>query len=164
MSLSVISKVRRNHGLEHATISGLLEMGIPPPLAGISFPAGFLVFGKASTEQIEWASQGALSQLQAGRADLAVSRYCGTNLVVGALAAALVSAFIVRRSKHRFRRVPAAAAGILGANLLARPLGALVQRYVTTSGKAEGASVVSVRKLKVGPLAFHFVRTLHSPS
>jgi hypothetical protein len=164
MGLSVINTIRRNHGLEHATVTGLLEMGVRPPIAGISFPAGFLVFGKASTEQIEWASQEALSRLQAGRADLAVSQYCGTNLVVGALAAALVSALIVRRSKHRFRRIPAAAAGILGANLLARPLGTLVQRYVTTSGEAQGALVISVRRLRIGPVGFHFVRTVHSPS
>lgn len=159
MVLSLINRVRRNHGLEHATITGLLEEGARPPLAGIATPFGFFVYARVSTEDVTQAAREALRRLQAGRKELAVSPYCGTNLIVGALIAALASAIIMRKSRSRFRQIPAATAAILAATVLGRPLGNLVQKYLTTSGNAQGAAIRGVRRLKLGGIVVHLVHT-----
>ena len=85
--LRPLDRVRRNHALEHATIAVLIENGVRPPLAGYSVPGGFLVYGRVSTEMLSAASSQALDRLQSGERELAISPYCGSNLVVGAVLA-----------------------------------------------------------------------------
>ena len=62
MLRDVISRVRRNHALEHGTISLLLQRGMKPPLGGYSTPGGFFVFGGTTSTDVSDAAVEALSR------------------------------------------------------------------------------------------------------
>jgi hypothetical protein len=157
-------KVQRNHGLEHATISLLLarvqEGAIAGrPLAGYSVPGGFVVVGDLPTEAVEEAAHQALARMQAGEANLAVSPFCGTNIVV---AAGLTSVGAVAGYRLAGRGLPGmmrafsnAALGIVAA----QPLGRWVQARYTTSADVGMMAVESVSAHTVGPLTVHWVAT-----
>src|SRR5512136_2980603 len=77
----VISSIRRNHGLEHATIN-ILSLKFPRrPLAGYSFPGGFVLFGDVATVDVREAVTEALSRLSNGERHLAIHPNCGTNFL-----------------------------------------------------------------------------------
>ena len=154
-----IAKVRMNHALEHASIAVLLEQGIRPPLGGYSVPQGFVVFARASTEQVRCAVHDAYDRLTRGQHELAVSPYCGANLVTGALLAGVLTSVIMGRRGRRVARLPLAAAAIVGATLLSRPLGRQLQRRVTTLAAVQDLVVVDVRPLWSGLGGVHLVRT-----
>ena len=69
----VINAVRRNHALEHATISILLNRHGPMRLVGRAVPDGFYIYGDIPTERLRELADEALTRLQRGEADLAVS-------------------------------------------------------------------------------------------
>ena len=101
----------------------------------------------------------ALERLRAGELELAISPYCGTNLVIGALIAGAVAALVARRSKGRFRHARAAGLGMLGAALLRVPVGNAVQRHLTTLAQVGGMEISSVRSLQLGGFSVQFVST-----
>jgi len=154
-----IAKIRMNHALEHASIAVLLEQGFRPPLGGYSVPHGFVVFARASTERVRCAVHDAHDRLARGQHDLAVSPYCGTNLVTGALLAGVLTSVIMGRRGRQAARVPVAAAAIVGATLLSRPLGNQLQRRFTTLAEVQNLVVVDVRPLWSGLGGVHLVRT-----
>src|SRR3972149_2826028 len=92
MLKQLVNAVRRNHALEHATISVLLDrLGHHRRVRGRAAPDGFYIYGDISTESLrEFAYEG-LTRLQRGEAHLAVSPLCGTNLAVAGLLAGLGS-------------------------------------------------------------------------
>ena len=152
-------RIRRNHGLEHATVAGLIERGVSPPLAGYSTPGGFFVFGDASTTTVREAAENALLRLAGGDRRLAVSRYCGTTLITGALLSGLAAAVILGRGPGRYRRIPAAAAAIVVATMVSKPLGDMLQRRYTTSADVSGLTITGVRRIWAGPYTLHRVST-----
>ena len=156
---AIVDRTRQNHALEHATIAILLQGGSRTPLAGNATPGGFFVYGKISTEEVQVAVSEALHRLQAGERELAVSPYCGTNLVVGALVAGLLTGLIAGTSRRRLGRVPLMATAILGAAWLGRPLGSLVQRRYTTLPDVEDLVVTGIRGVRLGGYTAHRVRT-----
>ena len=165
MLADLIKQTRQNHALEHATVSLLLERGIRPPLGGYSTSGGFFILGKASTEGIAQAAEEALDRLLKGQRELAVSPHCGTNLVTGAILAAVVSAIILGRSKGRLQGVPAVAVGIIGATLVSRPLGNALQRRYTTLADVGNMEIAAVTRLwygRLGAYTIHRVRTRFS--
>src|SRR3989442_12330027 len=87
----VINPVRRNHALEHATISILLNRHGPMRLVGRAVPDGFYIYGDIPTERLQDLADEALARLQRGEADLAVSPLCGTNIAVAGVLAGLGS-------------------------------------------------------------------------
>ena len=162
MIADLIRRVRRNHGLEHATVSVLLERGVRPPIGGYSTPGGFYVVSKAPTELVEEAVYEALDRLSANEKELAVSPFCGTNLVTGAFLAAFLSALIIGRKGKRFRAIPSAAGAILGATLISKPLGNALQRRYTTLSDMSGVQITTVNSLLGGfgrKYTLHKVRT-----
>ena len=152
-------RIRRNHGLEHATVAGLIERGVSPPLAGYSTPGGFFVFGDASTPTVREAAENALLRLAGGDRELAVSRYCGTTLITGALLSGLAAAVILGRGPGRYRRIPSAAAAIVIATMVSKPLGDMLQRRYTTSADVSGLTITGVRRIWAGPYTLHRVST-----
>ena len=156
--MNLINRVRRNHALEHATISVLLEAGTPTPLGGYSTPGGFFIVGRVSAAGVEAAAREALSRLQAGRAELAVSPHCGTNIATGALLAGLLTRLILRRGRWAVR-MPLAMLAVLGVALASRPIGNELQRRFTTLADAEGLHVTRVRRIWGGRLPLHRVST-----
>src|SRR5438445_336408 len=72
MLKTVINAVRRNHALEHATISILLNRHGPMRVVGRAVPDGFYIYGDIPTERLRELADEALARLQRGEADLGV--------------------------------------------------------------------------------------------
>ena len=163
MIKSVISRIRRNHGLEHATIHVLSEANTKRRLIGRSDLGGFWLLGEVGTEELAEAVQQALARLHAGERNLAVHPNCGTNYVVyGATAglgafAALASAGSSRRDK--LERLPLAALLATLGLIVAQPLAFRLQKRVTTSGSPEGVQIASVVRTEIGGRTAHRIKT-----
>ena len=143
----MIRRVRRNHALEHATVAMLLEEGIRPPLAGYSTLGGFFILARVSVDTLTSAANEAMERLKGGESELAISRFCGTNLLTGAMLSGVLSALIMGRGKRRARRIPVAAAAIVCATLVARPLGNALQRHYTTLSDIGGLQITGVKRV-----------------
>ncbi|MBI1885030.1 MAG: hypothetical protein HYS09_01735 [Chloroflexi bacterium] len=155
----IIDSIRRNHALEHATISILLtRLGQHIRVMGRAAPDGFYIYGNISTERIAESAHEGLARLQRGEAHLAVSPLCGTNLAVAGILAGLASVLAVG-SRNRLEKVPNAITAAMLAVLAAQPLGRLVQKYVTTSPHLDGMEIVSIQPMGKTLRNLHKVRT-----
>lgn len=152
------SAVRQNHALEHATIVLLSKAYPDVRLAGISFAAGFFVFGDVPTEAVMPAAEQALRRLRGGEPEMAIHERCGTNLAVAGLLTGLsaMSVAKLRRPYNAFNNVVLASTAAL---VLARPLGLLVQKYFTTLTPNDSMRVTVVRKMDFLGVPAHFVST-----
>jgi hypothetical protein len=160
LGLGLIDRIRRSHAIEHATVAVLLKRGTRPPLGGYGTPGGFFIYGKLSTEDVASAADEALRRMQGGERDLAVSPFCGTNLLVGALLMALAVRIAGRVSKERSgRRVPLVALGVLGSLWLRRPAGAVVQRHFTTLSDVDDVEIIETKRYELAGQILHLVRT-----
>lgn len=163
LNIPILSRLRRNHGLEHATLHMLARQNPRRPLGGVSDPGGFWLVGDLTTDEVMRAVQEALQRLQAGEETLAVHPNCGTNFAAAGLLAALASLLAMsgsgRRLRDKLERLPLAVTLATLALVLARPLGLLFQARVTTSGRPQGLEVASVVRADVGPLRLHRVLT-----
>src|SRR5512143_1398941 len=91
LELPGVDRTRRNHGLEHATITVLSQRIRGISLVGRSTPNGFHLYGEVSTEQVRDAVEEALRRMKAGEVGLAVHPNCGTNFVTAGIAAGLAA-------------------------------------------------------------------------
>ena len=159
MNLDFLKRIRRNHGLEHATItiahSKLNESGI---LGGNSTQWGFFVYGDVPTDVLSRAADEALERLKAGEKELAVSPYCGTNLVVAATLTGLACAWALG-SERRWSNFPRVVSASLMALVASRSIGMKVQRYLTTTGAVGRLRIKDIDHIGVGSLTVHMVRT-----
>ena len=157
--IGVLREIRCQHGREHATVAVLLERGLRPPLAGNATPRGFFIYSRASKEEVRDAAGEALRRLQSGRRDLAVSPYCGTNILVAALIALLISSLLKGRSKSVLKGISSLALGIMAAMVLRRRVGELVQEHLTTLPDSDGVTVRQVKGIRIGGMTVHWVGT-----
>ncbi len=144
-----VAAVRRNHGLEHAAVTLLLSRFPGTRMVGRASTDGFYLWGKVTREQIEEHVHAALARMKGGERSLAVTPYCGTNLLVaGAVAggASMLALGPRRRADRIPRVVTAATVGLIAA----QPLGRWVQERLTTSPDVERLEVVGVRSLGHG--------------
>jgi len=159
----IISRVRRNHGLEHATLHVLAERNPGLSIAGHSNPGGFWILGDVSTKEVRSAVDEALKRLRGGEGELAVHPNCGTNFVIAGTAAGVAGALAMfgsgRRVRDKLERLPLAASFATLALILAQPLGNMIQRRVTTSGEPEFLEVVEVIESDKGRIKAHKVVT-----
>lgn len=159
MVIPVVDDVRRNHALEHATITIMLQkLGRPVRLAGRSTPRGFYVYGNLDTALLTECAHEALQRLRAGEADLAVSPMCGTNLAVAGVLAGL-SSFAVLGSKPKAEKLPRVIMFATGSVLASQPIGRLAQKYVTTAVGHETCEITRISANQYGPLTVHRVDT-----
>ena len=153
-------KTKRNHGLEHGTISLLLTRSPHDrPMAGYSIPAGFFVVGDVTTEQVEACAREALARMQAGDADLAISPFCGTNIVVGAALTTLGTLAGYRFGGRGLRGINRAFSNAALAIVASRPIGRLVQRKYTTSADVATMSIQDIHPYHLGKLSIHWLPT-----
>ena len=153
----LVGRIRRNHALEHATISVMLNRQGPMRVIGRATPDGFYIYGNVETESLRVYSNEALRRLQAGEAHLAVSPLCGTNLVVAGLLAGAGSYLAASTGRRGLDRLASATLAALVAVIVAQPLGRLVQKHATTSPELAGVRIVEVRRMGRGSV--HKVRT-----
>lgn len=158
-------RVRRNHGLEHATIHVLTQKNPKRSVAGHSDARGFWLFGNLTLEEARVAVEEALGRLRAGERDLAVHPNCGTNTVVSGTAAGLFGAMAMsgaRRSSALLERLPLAILLSTLALVVTRPLGLRIQQKVTTSADPGNLEILEIRQSRRGNLIIHRVETRSS--
>ena len=150
--------VKQNHALEHATIVLLSKKYPDVRLAGISFAAGFFVFGDLPTEAILPTAREALTLLRTTSPELAIHERCGTNLAVTAMLTGL-SAMTVARLRRPYGTANNVILATTAAIILARPLGLSVQRHVTTQTPGASMTITGVKALSLFGAPAHFVST-----
>jgi hypothetical protein len=152
------SAVKQNHALEHATIVLLSRKYPEVRLSGISFAAGFFVFGDLPTEAILPIAQEALNLLRTTQPELAIHERCGTNLAVAGMLTGL-SAMTIARLRRPYSTPNNVILASTAALILARPLGLTVQRYVTTQTPNASMRIEKVSPMNVFGSPAHFVST-----
>lgn len=171
LNLPVIRRIRRNHGLEHATIHILSRKLKNLNIAGRSTNTGFYLYGNVQTGEVEEAVQEALHRMRRGEHGLAIHPNCGTGLVTaGVLTSitALASTAGMKQSlADRLSRLPTVVLLSTFALILSQPLGLALQQHFTTLGDPGQMEIVSIDRHELPiPLAgqrltVHFVRTTH---
>jgi len=166
LDVPIIRRIRRNHGLEHATIH-LLSRRIPRlRVIGRSDSRGFWLLGDIPTEMIEESAEQALARMRNGEHQLAVHPNCGTNLVMiaglGTLATLIALAGLRRERFAVLERIPMIALGIMGAVVFGQPLGMQLQQYVTTLGDPGDLQILAIERADRGAIPAHRVTTRSS--
>lgn len=157
--IGILREIRRQHGREHATVAVMLERGARPPLGGNATPGGFFIYSKETTESVVEAAEEGLRRLQTNQPELAVSPYCGTNILVGAVVALIVSSIVRGRSNSISKRISSLIIGIVISQFLRRPIGGLVQRHLTTLPDSDGVSIKGIKAQRIGGMTIHWVST-----
>ena len=146
MIRGLLDAVRRNHALEHGTVTLLLARhGSGVRLVGRATVDGFYIYGRAPTDALTACAHEALARLQRGEASLAVTPLCGTNIAVGALLSGLGAALALGRAPSAARlpnAVTAAAVGIVAS----QPAGRWVQEHLTTRPDLDRVAIAGVRR------------------
>ena len=164
--LSLISRVRRNHALEHATMNILGTRYARLRLVGRSSLWGFYIYGDVPTEGVIAAAREGLRRLKAGQRRMAIHPNCGSNLAVAGVLAG-VGAFVAagglskrrKRLVYRLARLPLACAAAMLGIAVAQPLGTVVQAHVTTQADVGALRIVDVTREKRAGVVVHHVRT-----
>jgi hypothetical protein len=137
--------VRRNHALEHATVQIMLaRLGPTFHLVGRAARDGFFIFGDVPLDVLTESANDALRRMKQGESYWAITPLCGTNiLVTGALSS--LATFAVLKSSGGKRVWDKAMTASTFAVVLARPLGAWLQRYTTSADLSE-TEIVEVQQ------------------
>jgi hypothetical protein len=163
VNLPWFSRIRRNHGLEHATLHVLSKNYPGKSLAGHSDSKGFWLIGDVPTAEVKTAIEEALSRMKAGESNLAVHPNCGTNYATAGTMAGVAGASAMFRVGPRKRdildRLALAATLATLALMLSQPAGLFLQKYFTTSGNPEQLEVVAIIPSKRGRLKAHRIIT-----
>jgi hypothetical protein len=166
LALPMVRRTRRNHGLEHATIHVLSSRIRDLRMAGRSDGGGFVLLGDAPTEMIESAVHDALRRMQNGEHHLAVHPNCGTNLVTTGFLATFAAMFGFAGASRRgaWDRMPAVTLGVMATILLSQPLGAALQKFITTDGDPADLEVLSITRDQVRTPLSRGLMTVHRVS
>ena len=156
MLKGIIDRIRRNHGLEHATVALMLARQGPMRVVGRSDHGGFYIYANVDTERLREYAEEALVRLQRGEEHLAVSPMCGTNIAVAGVLAGFSSYLALRRTDGHVDGLTKAVTAGLVSVIASQPLGRLVQKYATTSPELAGVRITSVDRLSD---RIHKVRT-----
>jgi hypothetical protein len=160
----ILSRIRRNHGLEHATIHLLSQHFPQRSFIGRSDPGGFYIYGKVETPELMQIADEALARLRRGEHELAIHPNCGTNLVTSGLLAGAASFLTLMGSEEegwrkRLGRLPNAVLLAMAALLIAQPLGRATQRHVTVQADPEDLEILGVQRVGEEPRPFHRIVT-----
>ena len=163
LDLNPFSRIRRNHGLEHATIHVLSKKYPEIPFGGVSSPYGFTIVGDIPTEEVAEAAIEALKKLRAGQKDLAMHPNCGTNFAISGAAAGLAAWVGMlgadKKVNQKLERLPLVLVLATLALILTRSLGPAIQRNITTSGDPAGLELERVETSVRAGLRMHRVIT-----
>ena len=137
MPVGIVNRIRRNHGLEHATIHVLSEGHKRFSAQGNSDHRGFHlnIYGDVTEDEVAAAVTEAHRRLRAGERHLAVHPNCGTVLVTTALLATVAAEAVFSFEQWRADKVPSPSGGGLGrGSSVSFPLG---------EGSGRGASLLN---------------------
>jgi hypothetical protein len=163
LNLTPISRIRRNHGLEHATLHVLSKQHPGKKMGGYSDFNGFWLLGDLEETEVNEAVEEALKRMKAGEGNLAVHPNCGTNFATAGSLAGLAGVLgmlgVGSRKRDKLERLPMVAVLATLALILAQPLGLNVQKHLTTSGEPGDLEVVQVVLSKRRGLTTHRILT-----
>lgn len=158
----VLSRVRRNHGLEHASIHVLSRKFPTARLVGHSDARGFWLIGDLTTEQVREGVFTALARLNRGEHKLAIHPNCGTNFVTSGAFAGLAAAAALmgaRKPADKFSRLPMVIVLATIGLIISQPFGFILQERVTTSGEMGELEVIEIVPSRRGNFKAHRVIT-----
>jgi hypothetical protein len=161
----LITRIRRNHGLEHATVHVLGRGNANLALVGRSDWNGFTLYGPVETSAVKRAAHEALHRLRQGEADLAVHPRCGTVLATTGFLTGLAVFLTISldrsssRSRFRWETIPMAVLAATFAAIFAQPLGLMLQERYTVSGQPGNLEIKNVSLRSAGNLIIHRVET-----
>lgn len=164
LATPVLSHIRRNHGLEHATIHVLSRSYPGTSLIGRSDARGFFLYTSLPIEPVRDAVTEALDRMRAGEHRLAIHPNCGTNFLTAGLLATVASYFSLfggrdERWQDRVMRIPFAVVVTSIALILAQPLGNAAQLHLTTQGDPQSLQVDAIIPLRRGRTRLYRVLT-----
>jgi hypothetical protein len=161
MLAEIARRVRRNHGLEHATIHVLSEKQKNFNAQGNSDHRGFFlnVYGDVPERAVHEAVEEAYRRLKGGQHHLAVHPNCGTVLLTTATMATLAaqSAFALEQKRQNrpqsdwsvlLNGLPTAVLSVVLALIVSRPLGIYLQANYTTDGDLGDLQIASIEKIQ----------------
>ncbi|MFK7800735.1 MAG: DUF6391 domain-containing protein [Anaerolineae bacterium] len=171
MDTNIITQIRRNHGLEHATIHLLSSRFKGFGAQGNASLNGFALnlFGDISAEEVETAARDALQRMKSGEEGLALHPNCGTVLLTTAALATIAgqAAFAFERNRSGksslsfidfLGTLPSAILAVVVALIVSKPAGMFFQSY-TTTGRPGEMEIKSVKKISP-PLIGRIFRVL----
>lgn len=156
LEVKPISTLRRNHGIEHATVHVLTEGNSNLRLVGRADNEGFNIYGDVPSALLAQACEQALARMKNGEAQLAVHRGCGTQIVVGGLLTGLAAVLAIGR-KPKWSKLPDVILATTLAAFLSQPLGLQVQEKITTSADVTKARFKGISPRKVGSFEYQHV-------
>jgi len=163
LNATPVSRLRRNHGLEHATLHVLSKRHPHQSMAGHSDVGGFWILGDLDTGDVESAVDEALSRMHSGEHNLSVHPNCGTNFVTaGAIAGGAAWLGMLgtgRSARDKIERLPLVIGLATLALIFGQPLGLALQANVTTSGYPGELEVVDIVASHRGRVKAHRVVT-----
>ena len=163
LNLPIISSVRRNHALEHATLQVINRHKPQLHLAGYSDPGGFHLIGDATLEEIQSAAEEALFRLKNGEEGLAIHPNCGTNFLVSGMAAGLFAWLgmlgVGDSLKKKMDRLSWVITLATFGMIVAQPYGPLVQKNITTCSKPGGLHIKQISVNHQGNVSIFRVST-----
>ncbi len=156
----MVGTVRRNHALEHATITVMLrKIGHDVRMVGRATGDGYFLYANVPTELLEESTNEALARLKSGEGHLAVTPLCGTNIAVAGAMTALAALLAIGSSGSRASKFPNAMMASMLAVVAAQPVGRLVQKHLTTSPDLSDTEIIEIREGGRGGTKFHKVLT-----
>ena len=160
----LLTRIRRNHALEHATIHVLSARYPHTPIAGRAHGNGYLILGSLPTQAVVECASEAAARLRSGEGQLAIHPNCGTSFLTAAVLAGAASYLSLlggrsTRWQERLGRLPLAIFSIVLALIIAQPLGAAAQRHLTTSSEIGRLEIVQVQRIRGGRTAVYRVLT-----
>ncbi len=165
MLAQTISRIRRNHGLEHAAIHVLSGKHKNFSAQGNSDHLGFRlnIYGALSEADVTAAVQEAFRRMKGGEHHLAVHPNCGTALLTTATMTTLAAQGTFSLEQKRQKRngldipswlnaLPTAILAAVVAMIVSRPFGLYLQRRFTTAGDLGEMEIVSIRQTPPSPI------------
>lgn len=164
----IISRIRRNHALEHATIHLLTDRFKRFGAQGNATYSGFYlnIFGDIPEDAIREAAGEALQRMKDGEHHLALHPNCGTVHLTTATLATLAAQAAYAVEQKRLGKdkmdgmtfvniLPTAVLTVFFALIISRPLGMHLQRY-TTDGRPGTLEIKKLRKMEPTAVARFF--------
>ncbi len=162
---AILSRIKRNHGLEHATIHVLSEKHKNFSAQGNSNHTGFYlnIYGDISEKDVHSAVVEAHKRMKAGEHHLAVHPNCGTVLLTTALMAAMAAQVVFgfeqlrrRRSAFNplviFNALPSAVLAVVVTLIISKPIGMTIQERFTTEGRLGDLEIVGIKQIAPSPV------------
>jgi len=146
MLRTLIDATRRNHALEHGTVSIMLgRLGPNVRLVGRAVADGFYIYGTVPTETLAQCADEALARFHRGEGSLAITPLCGTNIAVAGVLAGVLSTLAMGGTR-RLDRMPNVFSAAMFGVVLSQPAGRWVQRFLTTRPDLQDVRIVGVRR------------------